>query len=41
MDSVIAALLIGLGIYCVADAPKVHNGGYCPPEKVECQQDKK
>jgi hypothetical protein len=41
MDTVLAVIFVGLSIFCIADAPKVHNGGYCPPDKAECQQGKK
>jgi len=41
MAEALLAIYAALCIYTIVDAPKVHNGGYCPPDKVECQQDKK
>jgi len=40
METALAIVFVVLSIFCIADSPKVHNGGYCP-ENAQCQQDKK
>ena len=40
METALAIIFVGLSIFCITDAPKVHDGGYCAPDKVECQKAK-
>lgn len=41
MGEALLAIYAALCLYTIVDAPKPHEGGYCPPDKVECQKDKK